>query len=909
MIVGRDEELDEIIRFLRAIDDGSAVLVLEGPPGMGKTTIFRAAIVAASRDGLRVLEARPTRAEAHLSFAGLGDLTSGVLKEVEAELPEPQLRALRVALSLEPPGESGTGAAVHAGLLGCLRAVGRRGRSLVAVDDLQWLDRDSADALAFAVRRLGDAPIRVLAACRDGEKAMLFERESIVGVGPMSLGAIRRMLHDRIGASFPRGTLVRLHEISGGNPFYALELARALVARGGRFGLEGEVPMPADLSELLHERLARLPEGTREAVDAVAVAGEPAAELLRALVGADGWAGLAPAFDAQVIEPDGSRIRFAHPLLGAAALQRIDPERRRELNVRLAELVEDVEQRARHVARAALGPDANAAETLEGAADTAGRRGAPDAAAELLEHALRLAADGDERARLTIAAAAQHNAANDADRAAALLTELLEGGLSGRRRAEALLELLRGESEATYDRGPELAEAALAELDEEDGLRAEILLVLASWFEVAVGINEALGHAREAVRLAAGTGDDSVLAEALAYVGHLETLAGSEGWLETLQRAQKLEQRGFTAPAWLSPAHWIGVRLMWGDDLDPARELLEAARRQAADAGDASSQSGLCFHLAQLETRAGAAPKAREYAEEGWELAEASGRPQATAVNAYARALVEAHFGDPVRAREIAAQALEVFESLGDRFFTIHTRSALATLELSERDYAAAREALAPARELRESTGVGEPGIFPFDADEIEALIGVGRIDEAAVLTEELERRGHDLDRPRLHATSLRCRGLLAAAGGDLEPAISLLSTALVEHERLPVPLERGRTLLALGSVQRRARQKRAARQTLESARNTFEQIDERLWREQAVEELARIGGRARSSGTLTAGEQRIAELVAEGRSNKEIAAALFLSVNTVESTLSRAYSKLGIRSRTELASRLAAEK
>jgi DNA-binding CsgD family transcriptional regulator len=188
-------------------------------------------------------------------------------------------------------------------------------------------------------------------------------------------------------------------------------------------------------------------------------------------------------------------------------------------------------------------------------------------------------------------------------------------------------------------------------------------------------------------------------------------------------------------------------------------------------------------------------------------------------------------------------------------------------------------------------------------------LIGVGRIDEAAVLTEELERRGHDLDRPRLHATSLRCRGLLAAAGGDLEPAISLLSTALVEHERLPVPLERGRTLLALGSVQRRARQKRAARQTLESARNTFEQIDERLWREQAVEELARIGGRARSSGTLTAGEQRIAELVAEGRSNKEIAAALFLSVNTVESTLSRAYSKLGIRSRTELASRLAAEK
>jgi DNA-binding CsgD family transcriptional regulator len=348
---------------------------------------------------------------------------------------------------------------------------------------------------------------------------------------------------------------------------------------------------------------------------------------------------------------------------------------------------------------------------------------------------------------------------------------------------------------------------------------------------------------------------------------------------------------------------------MWGDDLDPARELLEAARQQAADAGDASSQSGLCFHLAQLETRAGDAAKAREYAEEGSELAEASGREQSTAVNAYARALVEAHFGDPRRAREIAAEALAVFESLGDRFFTIHTRSALATLELSQGNHAAALEALGPARELRESTGVGEPGVFPFDADEIEALCGVGRIDEAMELTAELERRARALERPRLLATSLRCRGLLAAARGDLESAISVLGAALVEHGRLSVPLERGRTLLVLGSVQRRAHQKRAARQTLDHARDLFEQIGVPLWRHRAVEELARIGGRAPSRGTLTAGEQRIAQLAAEGRSNKEIAATLFLSVNTVESTLSRTYSKLGIRSRTELASRLATNK
>ena len=189
--------------------------------------------------------------------------------------------------------------------------------------------------------------------------------------------------------------------------------------------------------------------------------------------------------------------------------------------------------------------------------------------------------------------------------------------------------------------------------------------------------------------------------------------------------------------------------------------------------------------------------------------------------------------------------------------------------------------------------------MFPFDADEIEALCGVGRIDEAMELTAELERRARALERPRLLATSLRCRGLLAAARGDLESAISVLGAALVEHGRLSVPLERGRTLLVLGSVQRRAHQKRAARQTLDNARDLFEQIGVPLWRHRAVEELARIGGRAPSRGTLTAGEQRIAQLAAEGRSNKEIAATLFLSVNTVESTLSRTYSKLGIRSRT----------
>ena len=906
VIVGREDELDAIRQFLSSIDEGMSVLVLEGEPGAGKTTLFRAAIDIACEEGIRVLQARPSRAEAELSFAGLGDLLDGVLDEVGAELPEPQLRALRAALSLEPPGEGTTGTGVAAGLLGCLRALGRSGRTLVAVDDLQWLDGHSADALAFAVRRIREGPVAVLAV-RRSDAPTTFDDESTVTVGPLSLGAIRRLLRERMGASFPRGTLLRLHEVSRGNPFYALELARALAARGGRFDVEGDVPIPADLSELLYERLKVLPGPTLSTVCAVAVAGDPAHELLRALVGADGWSALEPAFEAQVLERDGRRIRFVHPLLAAAVLQRMDPERRRELNARLAELVEDDEHRARHLAQAAIAPDSGAAERLEHAAETARRRGAPDAAAELLEHAARLAADEDEQARLTVGAAAAHNASNDAQRAASLLVDLIETLDPGDRRAEALLELARAEGEA--GRPDERAREALEDAGSNPRLRAEILLELADWEETAIGIPVALVHAREAAGLAERTGDPSLVVHALARMGHLETLTGADSWREPLERALELERQGFGVPAWLSPTHWLGVRLMWEDELDRGRELLEAARLRAADEGDAPSQSGLCFHLAQLETRAGNAKSARKYADEGWDLEEASGREQSTAVNAYAKALVEAHFGDSKLASELATEALGVFEGLGDRFFTIHTRSVLAALALSVGDHASAARALAPAQELRRTTGVGEPGIFPFDADEIEALIGVGRLDEASAATDELERRGHQFGRPRLVATGLRSRAFLQAAHGDLESAISTLEAALEEHARLPVPLERGRTLLALGSVQRRARQKRNARETLESALATFERIEEYAWRDRAHEELARIGGRTPAGSELTEAEKRVAALATGGRSNKEIAAALFLSVNTVESTLSRIYSKLGVRSRTELASHLTTQK
>jgi len=230
----------------------------------------------------------------------------------------------------------------------------------------------------------------------------------------------------------------------------------------------------------------------------------------------------------------------------------------------------------------------------------------------------------------------------------------------------------------------------------------------------------------------------------------------------------------------------------------------------------------------------------------------------------------------------------------------------LGFLDLSTGELAAADRHLSRADEIGERIGLVEPGQWRFHADHIEALVGLGELERAAALCARLEERGRAVDRPWALATAARCRGLIAAAQGDLEAAVTECERALVEHGRLPVPFERARTLLVLGQVERRARRKRAARESLAAALAVFEQLGAPLWVKRARAELARIGGRTPAGSELTASEARVAALVAQGRTNKEAAAELFLSVNTVETTLRHVYAKLGVRSRAELARRFA---
>jgi hypothetical protein len=681
VITGRSRELATVGRFLDALPREPRVLVFEGEAGIGKTSVWLAALDLVAERGYEVLSARPGGTEVNLSFAALGDLLDGVERGLFDELPRPQRAALRAALLLDDANDAPVDQRlIGVALLGVLRRLAAASPMVIAVDDVQWLDPASAAALEFATRRIRAEPIGLLVAVRAGEAARLPEYAERLVLEGLSIGALQHVLSERLGVALPRPGLRRVWEATQGNPFYALELVRA----GVELGSAGTMSvLPPSLSEVLQRRLEGYDSGARDVLLAVALAADPTAELLRAVAGEDAWERLQPALRSRVVEVDGERVRFTHPLLAAAVNARADPERRRELHRRLAAATKGREQRARHLALASEDADADVARDLEAASETARRRGAPAAAAELLEHAIRLTpADGaEDAARRTIAAGAAHDQAGDAGRAAEVLSRLIARLGPGPLRARAVLALI-----ATNTLGTEVigqADRALADAGDDAELRAAILVERAQHVETTQGPPAALPDAREALRLSEHSENTQLLLVALSLVGHLETLVGGEEWLTLLERARALQARGLHVMPWLAPGHWIAVRRMWADELDEARQLLESEYREATVLGDEASRAGLCFHLAQLETRAGEGARALGYAQEGLDIETGSGRKQSSAVNLYARALTEAHFGDPARARAIAEEALGVFEGLRDRFFAIHTRSVLAFLALA----------------------------------------------------------------------------------------------------------------------------------------------------------------------------------------------------------------------------------
>lgn len=914
-LYGRVDELAKLVAFLDAVSSHPGILVIQGEAGAGKTTLFEAALRAARERAYRVLVARPAGAEARLSFAALRDLLEPIYDEVSGALPTPQREALDVALLRAVPGDVPQRiGAIEAGFVSCLTALAVDNRTVVAVDDVQWLDRPSWRVLAYVARRLSRTGTTLVLTRRtateadatlDIDGAFHDLQLTRIGVGPLSLGAIHAILLEQLGVPFPRPAMRRIHEASRGNAFYALELGRVLLGRDR--GLEpGEIlPVPDDIRTLVRERLHTLTEPTKTALLIAAAMPDPTVHT----VGAAGGGVLDEATEAGLITVEGDRIRFVHPLLASGIYSAAGPERRRTVHRRLATLAPGLEERARHLALASTGPDEVVATTLDRAAQRVFDDGAVASAVELaaLATGSTPADDAEALHRRQITEVEFGLKSGDTSRARVMADAALAAARPGDARAEALFYRARLEMFGVDWRTPlDMFREALEEASDPN-IQARIELALAQLLSMArQDVREAAGHARATAVLAERIGRDDLLAEALGLLAKHEVLSGQDVTEGLIERALALQPA--MSHLWVAqwPIDYVAGIAEWTDDLEGAIASWDEVCRLAAERGDEASREWTLWRLALVECLTGAWDAARRHVDEGQAMAVQSGRVEFEAIYLAVRALLDAHVGDVTGSQVACQRALELAGRSGAavaRREALRARGFLA-LSLGRPDEAHAD--LGPLIADARASGIGEPAAMRYLADDIEALIDLGQLESAEDHLRWLEGAARRLDRPSALAAAGRCRGLILAVRGETAAAIDVLRGAEAEHERVSMPFDRARTLLVLGRIARRSKSKRIGREALEQALAIFEGLGASIWAATARVELARIAGRRPSDGRLTPTEWRVASLLAEGRSTKQVAATLFVTSKTVETYTSRIYGKLGVHSRTALARSLA---
>ena len=904
-IVGREAQLLEVERFLDASAAGFAVLVLEGDAGIGKTTLWREARGRAGERGALVLSSRPSAAEAKLSFAAVADLLARVDGDVFAGLPDPQRDALEVALlRRRPVGRGPDSRAVAAAFLTLIRGLAAERHLILAVDDWQWLDPPSRRVFEFAARRLEDEPVGLVCSIRPPSPGWpADDRVTRVAVGPLSLAALGRIVSANLGRPLPRPALVRIAEASGGNPFYALEIARLMSELGPeRAAGAPRVPVPDDLRKLTAGRIRRLPPATRDAVLLAAVVSGPD----RANMDIEA---LAPAEEAGIVTVDAAgRIEFTHPLFAAAAYESVPPARRRELHRRAAELVAEPEERARQLALASVGPDPAVAGQLDLGAASAATRGAFEAAADLAELASRLTPPGavaDVSRRLLAAARYQFDA-GDLDRADELAGQLLAAVPSGALHARALW--LRSDVSARRSDFAEaggLAATALDHAGDDRELRAAIELHLVYCTVSAGNLPGAEPYARAAVGDAEAIGHEGMLADALAVLTMAEFLSGRGLDRARLERALEIEDPAMARAFMMRPRVIQGMLQLWTGEVGEARRTLDAMHAELVARGQEGAAPMLAQYLVWARVWGGELESAARTAAAAVEAAELLDDPAVSAIALSASALVHANDGHSPVARREAGEALAHFERLGWRSGVIWPLWALGLADLVDGNPAGVHGLLGPLAEQVVLMGPTDPVLRMFVPDEVEALVALGELDLAQEYLEPFERSAAELERAWAVAAAGRCRGALEAARGAQDEAAAAFERALAAHDAVDMPLERARTQLLAGEAFRRFRRRGRAKEMLEAARATFEAAGAPAWAARARDGLARLGRPGAGGDTLTETERRLAELAASGLTNHEVAARAFVSVKTVEANLTRVYRKLGVRSRVGLANAL----
>ncbi|WP_319455804.1 MULTISPECIES: helix-turn-helix transcriptional regulator [unclassified Mycobacterium] len=897
--------------LLDAASVGPAGLIIEGEPGIGKTTLWVKAIDRARERGFAVLSSRPAQTESVLAYACLADLLSSVDPELWADLPRPQRHAVdRVLLRAEGDEAATDRRAVAAAFLSVLEALARRTAVLLAIDDLQWVDLSSVHVLTFAARRT-TGRIGVLGAVRTSADSapaswlQLPRPETLrrITLPPLTLGATQAMVADRLGRSFPRPTMVRIYQTSGGNPFYAIELARAIHENPDR-GME---LLPSSLNELVQARIVGFDSTTATALLAASCTAVPTVDLVAAAVEREPsrlLEMLEAAEQEGIIHLDGASIRFSHPLLARGVYSGASAASRRAMHRRLSELVEEPELQARHLALATTQADPTTLKALDVAAEMARSRGAPDASAELAALAIRLGGETPER---RIRLAGYHFNAGDSERARVLLEQTIDAIPAGALRARAmyLLGVVRMFDDSFTD-AIDVLQQALDEVGDHHAMRVAMLVILAFAQTNSGHDAAALDRVDEAVALADRHGMPSLLSQALGMQVTLRFMAGRGLDQVALDRALELEDHRNTVPIAIRPSAQSALLASWSGRFAEAGDALAALRRRCIEHGEDSELFFVSFHSAITAIWRADFPAAERATEDAEERAPQLNGDVPRYVALVTRALLGVHTGDVETARRDANEALAAGVRSGAANLSQWPVMALGFLEVSLENYEAALDMLdsllARLRGAPDSTEIVAAWFLP---DAVEALIQLGRFADAEWWIDLLERNGRRLDRPWMLAVGGRCRGMLLAAKADVDAAVQCIEEAMKQHDRVEMPFERARTQLVLGLLQRRQRHQGAAATTLGEALRTFERLGTTVWAERTRAQLGRANIGPRGGAELTPSEQRVAELAATGMTNRDVAAALFISPKTVEANLSRVYQKFGIRSRAELGRRM----
>ena len=900
-LVGRDRECARIDLLLeRACGGRSETLVLCGEAGVGKSSLLRYAVARAGE--MQVLSVVGVEAEADMAFSGLLEACRPILAALE-EIPPPQAAALRAAFALGPAVAGGR-FAVAAGTLSLLAHTAEARALLVIVDDAQWLDPASAEALVFAARRLEADAVALLFGVRDGEGSFEAAGLERLNVGPLDAQAARLLATASAPTPLGPHVLEQLLEAGAGNALALVELAGSLseAERAGADPLPESLPLAAGLERAFARSLERLAADER---DMLLLAAVGVADTLAPIRRAAEPLGLDPqrleaAEDAGLIRLERGRAVFRHPLLRSAVARQAPPSRRRAAHRALAAAyASGAEQRAWHLAAAATEPDAEAAKLLERIGDQARARSAHASAARAYQRAAELEPSQARQSQLLLAAAQDAWRGGQAGAVLPMLDRALDTTPCDDRGLRADIQHLRGQ---VLTRLGHLAEARALLIDEasrvvqDDDARAVWMLC-------------------DAAEAASYEGNHSAFVEIAARVGNLgvadggrvelytnmtlgcaQVVLGHREQARTLFRRYREVHRS-NEKLRHDPLALTGASLSyaWLDDYPRAVHLVRLAVEQARRQGDLSWLGYSLYGLAGWEFWTGQWDQAEADADEAARLALEPGQIGDALYALGSVAYVAAGRGRTDECRFAARQASEIATRLG----ALHELAGgpLGLLLLGCGDPHAAIEALAPVARLDIGQGQHCPAMQVYDL--IEAHTRAGDRDAALAGLAAVERRA---SRPWESAGALRCRGLLTPAP-DCYQALDAASQAF---DTLSMPFERARTDLCHGELLRRAGQRTDARVQLQHALETFDTLGAAPWSKHTRAELRASGatlrrGPAQHGEQLTPQELQIALHVADGKTNRQVAASLFLSPRTIELHLTRAYRKLGLHSRAEL--------